>query len=110
VLIFDDVDGLPPRRPWQPAEADLVLDAVRDLSVALTPAPAGHRWERFVQEFFTNTNVYFDRIAERGLLPDIGNETRRLALAGLELEGSTLVHSDLRDDNILIDLSGEVWV
>ncbi|MCW2803120.1 MAG: aminoglycoside phosphotransferase family protein [Propionibacteriaceae bacterium] len=110
VLIFDDVGGRPPRRPWLAAEADLVLAAVRDLSVALTPAPAGHRWERFVQEFFTRTNVYFDRIAELGSLPDIGDQTRSLALAGLELEGVTLVHSDLRDDNILIDMSGRVWV
>ncbi|HET9874067.1 MAG TPA: phosphotransferase [Propionibacteriaceae bacterium] len=99
-----------PRRPWLAAEADLVLGAVRDLSVALTPPPAGHRWERFVQEFFASTDFYFDRIAELGLLPDIGDQTRRLAVAGLELEGATLVHSDLRDDNILIDMSGKVWV
>ena len=35
-LIFEDIDGTPPRTPWQQAELDRVLNAVGELSACLT--------------------------------------------------------------------------
>jgi hypothetical protein len=49
ILIFDDVSGRPPTRPWKWEEADRVLAAVRQLSVALTPA---RPWKGFVDDSF----------------------------------------------------------
>ena len=40
VLVFDDVEGRPPERPWRPDEARLALGTARLLAEALTP-PAG---------------------------------------------------------------------
>jgi Phosphotransferase enzyme family len=111
VLIFDDVSGRPPSRPWEWAEAERVLAAVRELSVALTPAPPGRPWQGFVADFFPDPPGLFDQIATRGLMPDIAGRLRQLGMSAVEsLGGDTLVHSDLRDDNVILADTGEVWV
>ncbi|WP_207943479.1 phosphotransferase [Actinomadura sp. KC345] len=52
-LVFDDVDGRPPREPWDAAELDRVLAALGDLASAMTPAPidAPTAAERFGEAF-----------------------------------------------------------
>jgi aminoglycoside phosphotransferase (APT) family kinase protein len=111
-LAFEDVDGAPPTLPWRPGELRRVLAMVAELAAALTPAPPG-----------------FPPIAER--LGDVFDGWRDLAgarasgdddLAGLDpwaarhldrladLEagwpaatgGRTLLHADLRADNLLL--------
>ena len=111
VLIFDDVSGRPPSRPWRWKEADRVLAAVRELSGALTPAPPGRPWEGFVADFFPDPRGLFDRVTTRGWLPDIADRLRELGMSAVErVRGDTLVHSDLRDDNVILTDTGEVWV
>lgn len=87
VLVFDDVAGRPPRRPWHPDEARLALRTAADLAEALTPAPAGRIWSRLAEQGFAAA-------AER---PEL-------------LVGDTLCHSDLRDDNLILDQGGTAWV
>jgi aminoglycoside phosphotransferase (APT) family kinase protein len=111
-LAFEDVDGTHPALPWRPGELRRVLDMVAAMGPALTPAPPG-----------------FPEIADR--LADAFRGWRRLAaaaaagdddlagldpwsarhldrLAGLEAgwpaaaAGPTLLHSDLRADNLLL--------
>jgi hypothetical protein len=67
VLIFDDVSGRPPSRPWKWDQTDRVLAAVRELSVALTPAPAGRPWRGFVGDIFPDPPGLFDQITSRGM-------------------------------------------
>lgn len=111
VLIFDDVSGHPPSRPWKPEEADRVLAAVRKLSVALTPAPPGRPWKGFVADIFPDPPGLFDQITSRGVLPDIAGRLRELGMSAAgSVFGDTLVHSDLRDDNLILTDTGEVWV
>jgi hypothetical protein len=111
VLIFDDVSGRPPSRPWKPEEADRVLAAVRELSLALTPAPPGRPWKGFVADIFPDPPGLFDQVRSRGLLPDIAGRLRELGTSAVEsVRGDTLVHSDLRDDNLILTDTGEVWV
>jgi aminoglycoside phosphotransferase (APT) family kinase protein len=111
VLIFDDVSGHPPSRPWQREEADRVLAAVRELSVALTPAPPGRQWKGFVADFFPDPAGLFDQVTTRRLVPDIAGRLRELGMSAVEsARGDTLVHSDLRDDNVILTDTGEVWV
>lgn len=111
VVIFDDVEGRPPRRPWSTGEADRVLAAVRHLSLALTPAPDGVDWADFTDEFFSDLEDRRDRIEESALHPSARREVEELvASAPHGCRGDTLVHSDLRDDNVIIAPNGEVWV
>ncbi len=111
ILIFDDVSGRPPSRPWKWVEAERVLAAVRELSVALTPAPPGRPWNGFVAEFFPDPPGMFDQIAARGLLPDLAGRVRELGMSAVDsVGGDTLVHSDLRDDNVILTDTGGVWV
>ena len=111
VLIFDDVSGRPPSRPWKWAEAVRVLAVVRQLSVALTPAPPGRPWQGFVADFFPDPAGLFEQITTRGSLPDIAGRLRQLGMSVVEsLGGDTLVHSDLRDDNVILADTGAVWV
>jgi Ser/Thr protein kinase RdoA (MazF antagonist) len=109
VLVFEDVDGRHPTLPWRRDELDRVLEAVRRMSVALTPAPI---------EVPTIGEAFGGVF--RGWRSLLGEDTDGLdpwalrhldALAELEsgwaeaAAGDTLLHADLRADNLL--LSGE---
>jgi hypothetical protein len=53
----------------------------------------------------------FDQITTRGLLPDIARRLWEPGMWAVEsVRGDTLVHSDLRDDNVILADTGEVWV
>ncbi|MBB6350445.1 phosphotransferase family protein [Nonomuraea muscovyensis] len=113
VLVFEDVPGRHPATPWRRDELDLVLAAVRRMSAELTPAPiAAPTVGEASAESFTGW---------RRLL---GEDTAGLdpwalrhldELAGLEsgwaeaAAGDTLLHADLRADNILL-ADGRVYV
>ena len=110
-MIFDDVPGHPPSRPWTWEEASPVLAAVRELSAALTPAPPGRPWKGFIEDIFPDPPGLFGQIASRGLLPDIAGRLRDLGMSAADsVRGDTLVHSDLRDDNVILADTDEVWV
>jgi aminoglycoside phosphotransferase (APT) family kinase protein len=77
----------------------------------LTPAPPGRPWKGFVGDIFPDPPGLFDQITGRGLLPDIAGRLRELGMSAVERSrGDTLVHSDLRDDNVILTDTGEVWV
>jgi aminoglycoside phosphotransferase (APT) family kinase protein len=111
-LAFEDVDGVHPARPWRPGELRRVLEMVADMAQALTPAPA-----RFpmIADRLRDSFVGWRRLAAAhaagdddlaGLDPWVARHLQRLA----ELEagwpqatqGWTLLHSDLRADNLLL--------
>ncbi|CAN5466042.1 hypothetical protein BH18ACT1_BH18ACT1_00750 [soil metagenome] len=108
VLAFEDVDGTHPILPWRPHELTRVLDALAELAAILTPSPVEleapgsliggsfDRWRRLVD----------GRAGRDGLAPDVLDHLDELA----ELEsgwaeaatGTTLVHLDVRADNLLL--------
>lgn len=113
VLVLDEVDGRHPRLPWQDAELDRVLDALERLSLQLTPSPIdaptiGERlgtelrgWQEFSADAAALARLdlpwahaHLDRLAtiEQGWLTKAG--------------GRTLLHADLRADQILLSSSG----
>lgn len=111
VLVLDDVAGRPPQRPWRLEEARTVLDRVTTMSLDLTPAPEGPApWVTFAEEFAASVTEWATVTAE-GLVPGS-------ALAGAQLAASapalcvqdTLCHADLRDDNVIVEPDGRVWV
>jgi hypothetical protein len=108
-LLFDDVEGRHPALPWRPDELDRVLRAIDDLSVALTPSPLptdaappiagwleaqGSGWRRAREAAPTGLDAWSRRNLDR--------------LAALEARaptlvvGETLLHFDLRADNLLL--------
>lgn len=111
-LVFEDIDGHQPTLPWLPDELDRVLAGLAELAETLTPAP-----------------IELDQVIGNPVMPvfdgwrDVSNNPPKLDLlrsdwpwaAGhldtlLELEaefpavagGNTLLHCDLRADNILL--------
>ncbi len=111
-LAFEDVDGAQPTLPWRPGELRRVLEMVAAMAAALTPAPAGIPLlgDRLRDDF-----VGWRRLAAAhaagdddlsGLDPWAARHLDRLAdlEAGwpAATEGPTLLHSDLRADNLLL--------
>jgi hypothetical protein len=109
-LVFDDIHGHPPDRPWRLDQARSALRTATVLSQALTPAPAGGEWAEVVDELpggstdwrtLPQRPEWADHVDE---LADLGDRRQDL------LAGETLAHLDLRDDNLIIDAHGTAWV
>jgi Phosphotransferase enzyme family len=120
ILLLEDIEGRTPALPWQPGELDRVLAGLADLAASLTPSPV-------------------DAPAAADRLPGLSCGWRRLGgalargdtgppplepwaarhldrLAGLEAgwaagsRGDSLVHGDIRADNVLLTRDGVVFV
>jgi aminoglycoside phosphotransferase (APT) family kinase protein len=107
-LAFEDVAGAQPALPWRPGELGRVLEMVAAMATALTPAPAGIP---LLGDRLRDDLVGWRRLAAgaddlKGLDPWAARHLDRLA--DLEAgwpeatEGPTLLHSDLRADNLLL--------
>jgi aminoglycoside phosphotransferase (APT) family kinase protein len=113
MLLFEDIDGRMPAQPWAPAELSRVLGALADLAEALTPAPAAAGAPAVAQRFGEALRGWRQLAAAGGGgddLPGLDPWARRhlSRLAALEdsweqaAAGSTLVHADVRADNLLL--------
>ena len=111
-LAFEDVDGAQPALPWRPGELRRVLEMVAAMAAALTPAPAGIPLiaDRLQDSFTGWRDLAAAGTAGHddltGLDPWAARYLDRLAVleAGwpAATEGPTLLHSDLRADNLLL--------
>jgi hypothetical protein len=108
-LAFDVVDGRPPRHPWDAGELDAVLAALSAVHEELTPSPA-HALDTLA-DYRSQMFGGWAELAGRDTTPaDLHPwATARLPrLAELEsgwrgaCAGSTLVHGDVRADNVLV--------
>lgn len=113
-LVVEDVEGRQPAVPWRDAELDLVLAALDRLTEALTPAPeaAGSAVPAIAALLgadFTGWRILARTPGDDRLDP--WSRARLGQLAALEATweahaaGDTLLHADLRADNLL--LTGE---
>lgn len=105
VVAFDDVEGRHPRRPWQPAELQEVLDMLTTMAATLTPAPEALHAPTFGAEFAD--------VAPMWKSLDLPEAAEAFALATAALPafaGDTLVHTDVREDNLLLDGDSRVWL
>jgi aminoglycoside phosphotransferase (APT) family kinase protein len=116
VLVLQDVEGRHPVTPWDERELDRVLAALERLAVATTPAPAeiGLRpaevaeaenlggWARLRDDPDPGLDVWSAAHLDEWC-------ARAERAVGL-LAGNTLVHLDIRADNLLLGPDGTVTV
>jgi aminoglycoside phosphotransferase (APT) family kinase protein len=111
-LAFEDVDGVHPSLPWRAGELRRVLAMLSDMARVLTPAPAGmprigdrlkdgfRGWRRLAAAHAAGSDDFasLDPWAARhlGRLADLEAGWAEAT------EGPTLLHSDLRADNLLL--------
>ena len=112
-LGIDHLDGRHPHRPWQPDDLSAALDALETVAATLTPPPEELGLEGSTEEFAPFLE-HWDHL--RADVPDLPLFAERLeeaaVLAGRYAEvmaGDTLVHTDVRDDNLLLDADGAAW-
>lgn len=101
VLGFEYVDGRPPLRPW--TDGDLAASSATAVEIArlLTPSPLA---VETAVEAFADWPALWDRIDDPRAA-----ETAALASRYAEVvAGDTLVHCDIRDDNLLVRPDGSV--
>jgi aminoglycoside phosphotransferase (APT) family kinase protein len=112
-LAFEDIAGGTPAIPWDPRDLDRVLAAMGDLAEALTPSPV-HAVPH-VSDWSVLVTGYWRLLAKSP--PDgLDDWSRRNAAALVPLEdhaplaasGESLLHLDLRSDNLLLD-DNRVW-
>jgi aminoglycoside phosphotransferase (APT) family kinase protein len=107
-LAFEAVEGRPPRHPWDSGELTLVADALAAMHDELTPSPVPDLdpLSVFAVRLFGGWSTLASVGAPARLDPWAAAHLDQLA----ELEsgwpeacaGSTLVHGDVRADNVLI--------
>ena len=104
VLGIEYVEASAPRRPWRQADLDRCLDALETCADLLTPAPL--ELDSFVDDFGSWPD-FWDHV--RATRPDLPHLEEAAALAARVPEvgqGETLVHTDIRDDNVLLAADG----
>lgn len=109
VLVFEDVEGREPAIPWRADELDRVIDAIVDLSNALTPSPLDESFAGTTTNWGIFRIGWWQRIEfERPAGLDDWSTRHLASLIALEanasraVAGSTLLHLDLRADNLLV--------
>lgn len=106
VLSTEYVEARQPRRPWRGDELRLCLDMLVAAAPVLTPPPAELDLPHASDEFAA-WPAFWDHLT--GDASDMAHLDEAAALAARFAEamaGETLVHTDVRDDNILLTADG----
>jgi aminoglycoside phosphotransferase (APT) family kinase protein len=115
-LVFEDVEGRAPEIPWDPDELNRVIEAIKSLSDSLTPttvaappiaeahADTFTGWRALTESEDLQTNL--DPWARDNLAFLISLEENWETAAS----GETLVHADIRADNIILTDDHVVFV
>ncbi len=114
VLGIEDQPGTLPRRPWQEDDVAAVLDTLETVADGLAPPPDGLSLPTFLEEFGGHVRDWDHLRATRpGMahLDDAAALARRLPEAtGAAGDGVTVVHTDVRADNLLVTDAGQVRI
>lgn len=115
-LAFEAIEGRLPHHPWDRAELLAVLLALEEAHDALTPSPATHLEpaERHFKRLFGGWAELAAAKDTTGLDPWCREHLSQLAELEARwpgaIEGQTLIHGDIRSDNILMSRAGPVFV
>jgi aminoglycoside phosphotransferase (APT) family kinase protein len=105
-LSTEYVEARAPRRPWRQRDLQRCLDALLAAVPVLTPPPADLDLPHASEEL-AEWPGYWDHL--RATRPDLPHLEEAAALAARYVEamsGETLVHTDVRDDNLLLTTDG----
>jgi aminoglycoside phosphotransferase len=107
VLAFDDVDGRSPELPWKTDVLARVLAALASLADRLTPSPIAlaPARERLARLFGGWQRIVDDGLEHRlpaGVRDRLGELLATEARWPESVQGESLVHLDVRADNVLI--------
>ncbi len=115
-LAFEAIDGRPPRHPWEPGELETVIAGLSAMHEELTPSPAPslEPLAVYARKLFGGWST----LAAAGAPPALDRWAAAHLAQLAELEagwpeacaGSTLVHGDVRSDNVLLHGGGVVFV
>jgi aminoglycoside phosphotransferase len=117
ILMLEDVEGRTPAIPWRPAELDRVLAAMTELAATLTPAPIeappiasrlrslGRGWRELAKSGAAGAAALDPWAATH-----LGELVALEAGWGAAASGDSLVHADIRADNILLTPERVVFV
>lgn len=110
VLGIEHVAARAPRRPWRTADLHRCVEMTEEMARTLTPVPEGLAVDDIAAELAA-WPAYWDQL--QAAPPDVaGFEEHAAEAAGLAAGfgevagGSTLVHTDIRDDNLLLAADG----
>jgi len=106
VLSTEYVEARPPRRPWRDDELRRCLAMLVDAAPLLTPPPAELELPHASEEFAA-WPAFWDVL--RVSHPELAHADEAAGLAARydeAMAGQTVVHTDVRDDNILLTTDG----
>lgn len=116
-LVYEEVAGRNPALPWTRPDLDAVIDAIERLADVATPAPDAvtpiasrlnfdpRGWARIASEPELLSQVDDTFVHQR--LSDLTELETHAGTAG---SGGTLLHLDIRADNILLSSNGPIFV
>jgi hypothetical protein len=105
VLGLEYVDSTAPHRPWRTDELARCLDALEIVADRVTPAPRALALQPLADEL-GDWPALWDHVRATRDLPH-ADEAASLAASFAEVvAGDTVVHTDIRDDNVLLTPDG----
>lgn len=110
VLGIEYVEAATPRRPWRAAQLERCLGLMTVLAEELTPPPPELDLDTFA-DGLASWPALWDRVRSRR--PDLPHLEEAAALAARFADvtaGNTVVHTDVRDDNLLLVPDGRVLI
>ncbi|MCW2767942.1 MAG: hypothetical protein JWO11_3901 [Nocardioides sp.] len=106
VLGLEYVEARAPRRPWRLPDLAASLDMLDLVAAALTPPPQRLALDTFADEL-ADWPGHWDHVRRtQAALPHLEEAAALAGRFGEVCAGSSLVHTDVRDDNILIRTDG----
>lgn len=100
LLALEHVDGHNPVRPWRRDELDASLDTLELLAQTLTPPPM--QLATFAEEFADFLPGWDHVRSAYPAWPHLDEAVELASRFGPASAGNTLVHTDTRDDNLLV--------
>ena len=110
VLGIEYVESRQPGRPWTRADLDATLDALETTADLLTPSPEPLGLAPFADDFASFVAGGEHVRSVRPELPHLEDAAALAATFEEHTKGDSLVHTDVRDDNVLIDTAGNAWL
>jgi hypothetical protein len=107
VLGFEFVEGRAPARPWRHSEVEAASVMLVDTALRLTPAP-GIGVATFAEEYAAWPALWETVLREYDDMPGAEQAAEMATRFAEVTAGDTLVHFDVRDDNLIVRPDGSM--